>query len=468
MTDAAMLDQGAAETEAVRKPAPRAADGGCSMCPPVVPVAPPACSACGVAPGPVLPGADDGPSPELVELSRRLMVAAPLAAAVFALEMGAHLGLPVATWLGAWPAAWAQALLATPVVAWAGAPFFRLGWASIVNRAPNMWTLVSIGTGAAFVFSWVSLLVPSILPATVAGSAVPPVYFEAAAVIIALVLVGQVMEVRARERTGDAIRALLTLAPRTARRLGDAGDEDVDLDAVVVGDRLRVRPGESVPVDGVVLEGRSALDESMLTGEPVAVEKTAGDAVTAGTVNGTGSLVIRAERVGTETTLARIVDLVARVQASRAPIQALADRVAGVFVPAVVTVALVAFVAWLALGPAPALPHALVAAISVLIIACPCVLGLATPMSVMVASGRGAQAGVLVRDAEALERLAGACTLVIDKTGTLTEGRPQLAEVIAEGLPEDRLLALAAGLERGSEHPLAAAITGAAALRGLP
>lgn len=296
MTDAAMLDQGAAETEAVRKPAPRAADGGCSMCPPVVPVAPPACSACGVAPGPVLPGADDGPSPELVELSRRLMVAAPLAAAVFALEMGAHLGLPVATWLGAWPAAWAQALLATPVVAWAGAPFFRLGWASIVNRAPNMWTLVSIGTGAAFVFSWVSLLVPSILPGTVAGSAVPPVYFEAAAVIIALVLVGQVMEVRARERTGDAIRALLTLAPRTARRLGDAGDEDVDLDAVVVGDRLRVRPGESVPVDGVVLEGRSALDESMLTGEPVAVEKTAGDAVTAGTVNGTGSLVIRAGR----------------------------------------------------------------------------------------------------------------------------------------------------------------------------
>ncbi len=449
------------------EPMPQGTQYTCPMDPEIVRDEPGDCPICGMALEPMTPSADAGPNPELVDFARRLRIGAPLAAAVFVLEMGSHLGIPFEAWLGAWPHLLLQAALTTPVVAWVGAPFFRRGWASIANRAPNMWTLIAIGTGAAFAFSWAAILAPGLLPASMVEKGVPPVYFEAAAVIIVLVLVGQVMELRAREKTGDAIRALLNLAPKTARRITEDGEEDVELDAVAKGDRLRVRPGESVPVDGTVTEGRSSVDESMLTGEPVPVEKTAGDAVTGGTLNKAGSFVMRAEAVGAESTLSRIVDLVARAQRSRAPIQALADRVAGIFVPAVVAIAALAFVAWLAVGPEPALSHALVAAVSVLIIACPCALGLATPMSIMVASGRGAQAGVLIRDAEALERFARASTLIVDKTGTLTEGRPRLTDVEAEGMAEDALLALAAALERGSEHPLAEAILAGARERGL-
>ncbi|MEM7530184.1 MAG: heavy metal translocating P-type ATPase [Pseudomonadota bacterium] len=449
------------------EPMPEGTQYTCPMHPEVVRDGPGDCPVCGMALEPMTPSADAGPNPELVDFTRRLWIGAPLAAAVLVLEMGSHLGLPLELWLGAWPMVLVQAALATPVVVWVGAPFFKRGWSSIVNRAPNMWTLIAIGTGAAFVFSWAAMLAPGLLPAGMVEGGVPPVYFEAAAVIIVLVLVGQVMELRAREKTGDAIRALLNLTPKTARRITDEGEEDVDLDTVKAGDTLRVRPGESVPVDGTVIEGRSSVDESMITGEPVPVEKTEGETVTGGTLNNSGSFVMRAEAVGADSTLSRIVGLVAKAQRSRAPIQALADRVAGVFVPAVVGIAVLAFVAWLALGPAPALSYAMVAAVSVLIIACPCALGLATPMSIMVASGRGAQAGVLIRDAEALERFSKAATLIVDKTGTLTEGRPRLTEVVAEGMAEDDLLALAASLERGSEHPLAEAILAGARERGL-
>jgi len=374
--------------------------------------------------------------------------------------MGRHVGLPVREALGPDLHVWLQAVVAAPVVLWVGAPFFRRGWASVVARSPNMWTLISLGTGAAFLFSVVSTVAPGIFPGAMldeAGRA--PVYYEAAAVIIILVLVGQVMELTAREKTGDAIRALMDLAPRTARRVTEDGEEDVPLEEVRVGDRLRVRPGESVPVDGTVLEGRSSVDESMLTGEPIPVEKTEGADVTGGTLNKSGSFVMEAEQVGADTMLSRIVEMVAKAQRSRAPIQGLADTVAAYFVSAVVAVAVVAFAVWLAVGPEPSLTYALVAAVSVLIIACPCALGLATPMSIMTATGRGAQVGVLIRDAEALERFAKVDTLVVDKTGTLTEGRPSLTEVVpAEGFEEDEVLALAGALERGSEHPLAEAI----------
>ena len=432
----------------------------CPMHPEIIRDAPGDCPICGMALEPMTPSSDSGPNPEYINMSRRLKITAPLAALVFVLEMGAHIGIPFADWIGHGLFGWVQFALATPVVilCW---PFFKRGWASIVNRSPNMWTLIALGTGAAYLFSVVSLLAPGLFPEAMRdGMGMTPVYFEAAAVILVLVLVGQVMELAARERTGDAIRALLDLAPKTARRVVEGSEEDVPLDQVASGDILRVRPGESVPVDGVVTEGRSSVDESMITGEPVPVEKTEGEPVTGGTLNKSGSFLMRAESVGSETTLSRIVEMVSKAQRSRAPIQAMADRVAAYFVPAVVGVALIAFLAWVFFGPSPALSYAFVAAVSVLIIACPCALGLATPMSIMVATGRGAQAGVLIRDAEALERFSKVEVLVVDKTGTLTEGKPTLTDAEPrEGMDRIELLAFAAALERGSEHPLAEAIT---------
>ena len=380
------------------------------------------------------------------------------------------LGLPIRGWLGERTAVWLELALATPVVLWAALPFFHRGWQSIVNRSPNMWTLISIGVGAAYLYSVAATLFPDIFPHQLRGHGDSvPVYFEAAAVIVALVFLGQVLELKARERTGSAIRALLDLAPKTARRIGEDGAEtDVPLDAVRTGDLLRVRPGESVPVDGLVEDGRSAVDESMLTGESLPVEKAKGDAVTGGTLNRNGTLVMRAEKVGADTMLSRIVEMVARAQRSRAPIQGLADKVSAYFVPAVVLVAILSFAIWTVFGPPPSLVFAIVAAVSVLIIACPCALGLATPMSIMTATGRGAQAGVLVKDAEALERLANVDTLIIDKTGTLTEGRPRLTDVVAaDGFDEHAVLSLAAALEQGSEHPLAEAIVEGARERGV-
>ena len=455
------------------RPAPAAMPEGtqytCPMHPEIVRDGPGDCPICGMALEPMMPSADSGPNPEYVDFRRRLWITAPLALAVFVLEMGAHLGLPFADWIGHSAFGWVQFALATPVV-WICRPFFKRGWASVVNRSPNMWTLIALGTGAAYLFSIVSLLAPGALPAQMAdGMGMTPVYFEATAVILVLVLIGQVMELAARERTGDAIRALMDLAPKTARRVRDGREEDVELDALRSGDILRVRPGESVPVDGVVTEGRSSVDESMITGEPVPVEKVTGDDVTGGTLNKTGSFLMEARDVGDDTTLARIVQMVAQAQRSRAPIQAMADRVAEYFVPAVVGVALLAFAAWWILGPSPALSYAFVAAVSVLIIACPCALGLATPMSIMVATGRGAHAGVLIRDAEALERFAKVDVLIVDKTGTLTEGKPALTDAEpAEGVTAQDLLSLAAALERGSEHPLAEAIVAGAEDRGAP
>ncbi|MGR3583205.1 MAG: heavy metal translocating P-type ATPase [Pseudooceanicola nanhaiensis] len=455
------------------RPAPEAMPKGtqytCPMHPEIVRDGPGDCPICGMALEPMMPSADSGPNPEYVDFKRRLWITAPLALTIFLLEMGAHLGLPFADWIGHSAFGWVQFALATPVV-WICRPFFKRGWASIVNRSPNMWTLIALGTGAAYLFSIVSLLAPGLLPAQLAdGMGMTPVYFEATAVILVLVLTGQVMELAARERTGDAIRALMDLAPKTARRVKDGREEDVELDALRTGDILRVRPGESVPVDGVVIEGHSSVDESMITGEPVPVEKVAGEDVTGGTLNKTGSFLMEARNVGDDTTLARIVQMVASAQRSRAPIQAMADRVAEYFVPAVVVVALLAFLAWWVLGPEPALSYAFVAAVSVLIIACPCALGLATPMSIMVATGRGANAGVLIRDAEALERFAKVDVLIVDKTGTLTEGRPTLTDAEpADGVEAADMLSLAAALERGSEHPLAEAIVAGAEERGAP
>ncbi|WP_018700176.1 heavy metal translocating P-type ATPase [Amorphus coralli] len=441
------------------EPMPEGTQYTCPMHPEIVRDEPGDCPLCGMALEPMTPSADAGPNPELVDFRRRLRFMAPLAAAVFILEMGDHIGIPFADWFGPHLFVWIQFALATPVVisAW---PFFKRGWASIVNRAPNMWTLIMLGTGAAYLFSLVGLVAPGIFPAALLGpNGLPPVYFEAAAVILVLVLIGQIMELSAREKTGDAIRALMDLAPKTARRVTDDGEADVPVDEVATGDRLRVRPGEAVPVDGVVVEGHSSVDESMITGEPVPVEKAEGDAVTGGTLNKTGGFIMRAEAVGAETTLSRIVDMVAKAQRSRAPIQGLADRVASYFVPTVVAIAVIAFLVWMVFGPAPAIGYAVVAAVSVLIIACPCALGLATPMSIMVATGRGAQAGVLIRDAEALERFAKVDVLVVDKTGTLTQGKPTLTDAVpADGIERDWLLSAAAALERGSEHPLAEAI----------
>ena len=457
------------------RPTPAAMPKGtqytCPMHPEIVRDAPGSCPICGMALEPMgVPTGDEGPNPELVDFTRRFWVSAVLSIPLLVITMGPMLGLPVRDWIGERTAVWLEFVLATPVVLWAAIPFFKRGWDSIVNRSPNMWTLISIGVGAAYAYSVVATLFPDMFPHSFRGhGGAVPVYFEAAAVIVALVFLGQVLELRARERTGSAIRALLDLAPKTARRIEPDGSEnDVPLDAVKTGDRLRVRPGDSVPVDGIVIEGRSSVDESMITGEPLPVEKVEGDKLTGGTLNKNGTLVMTAERVGSETMLSQIVEMVAKAQRSRAPIQGLADRVSYYFVPTVVLIAIVAFVVWAIFGPEPSMIFAIVSAVSVLIIACPCALGLATPMSIMTATGRGAQAGVLIKDAEALERFAKVDTLIVDKTGTLTEGKPKLTEVVAlEGVDETELLALAAALEKGSEHPLAEAIVDGAKERGV-
>ncbi len=445
---------------AAAEPMPEGTQYTCPMDPEIIRDEPGDCPVCGMALEPMTPSADAGPNPELVDFRRRLWIGAPMALAVFLLEMGQHVGLPVVDLFGPALHLWLQMLLGTPVVLWVGWPFLKRGWSSVINRSPNMWTLIAIGVGSAWLFSMVAALVPGIFPASLLGAhGTPPVYFEAAAVIIILVLIGQVLELTARDRTGDAIRALLNLAPKTARKVTDDGEQDVPLDEVKAGDHLRVRPGEGVPVDGHLTEGSSSVDESMITGEAIPVEKRKGDAVIGGTLNRTGSFVMAAARVGSETTLSRIVDLVAKAQRSRAPIQSMVDKVAAWFVPTVVGIAVIAFAAWMVFGPEPALSYAIVAAVSVLIIACPCALGLATPMSIMVATGRGAQSGVLIRDAEALERFAGVDVLVVDKTGTLTEGKPALTDVITtDDVADTDLLGVAAALEKGSEHPLAEAI----------
>jgi Cu+-exporting ATPase len=442
----------------------------CPMHPEIRQDHPGACPICGMALEPAMVTADSGPSPELEDMSRRFWIALALSLPVFVLEMGGHLFPALHRLISPVVSTWIQFALATPVVLWAGWPFFTRGWASIRSGNLNMFTLIAMGTGVAWGYSVVATLFPAIFPSAFRGmDGAVAVYFEAAAVITVLVLLGQVLELRARERTSGAIKALLNLAPRTARRIGaDGNDEEVSIDRVIVGDRLRVRPGEKVPVDGKVEDGRSSLDESMVTGESMPVTKAVGALVIGGTINQSGALVIRAEKVGRDTMLARVVQMVADAQRSRAPIQRLADIVAGWFVPVVLLVSIIAFVVWAIWGPEPRFAHGLIAAVSVLIIACPCALGLATPMSIMVGIGRGAGLGVLIRNAEALERMEKVDTLVIDKTGTLTEGRPSVTgTVVAEGFAETELFRLAAGVERASEHPLALAIVAAAKDRGI-
>ncbi len=441
----------------------------CPMHPQIRQIGPGSCPICGMALEPDVITADAGPNSDLADMSRRFWIGLALSLPVLVLEMGGHLtGLTM--WLGQQTSNWLQFALATPVVLWAGAPFFERGWQSLQTRNLNMFTLIAMGTGVAWAYSVIATLAPDVFPpAFRQADGSVAVYFEAAAVITVLVLLGQVLELRAREQTSGAIRALLDLAPKTARRIrADGSDEDVALDAVIVGDRLRVRPGEKVPVDGVVLEGRSAIDESLVTGESMPTTKEMGAKVIGGTLNQSGGIVIRAEKVGRDTMLARIVQMVADAQRSRAPIQRLADQVAGWFVPAVIAVALLAFGAWAIWGPEPRFAFGLVAAVSVLIIACPCALGLATPMSIMVGVGRGAEMGVLIKNAESLERLEKVNTLVVDKTGTLTEGKPALTSVVAApGFDEAELLRVAASVERSSEHPLAAAIVAKAVERKL-
>jgi len=430
---------------------------------------PGACPICGMALEPMTVTADSGPNHELLDMTRRFWVGLALAAPVFLLEMGSHLFSAVQDLIPATVSAWVQLVLATPVVLWAGWPFFVRGWASVRTRNLNMFTLIAMGTGVAWAYSVVATLAPGIFPPSFRTMGTVDVYFEAAAVITVLVLLGQVLELRAREQTSGAIKALLDLTPKTARRLGaDGSDEEVPLQDVQLGDRLRVRPGERVPVDGSVEDGRSSVDEALVTGESMPVTKSAGDSLIGGTINATGALVMRAEKIGRDTMLARIVAMVAEAQRSRAPIQRMADRVAGVFVPIVIGIAVLAFAAWALLGPQPRLAHALIAAVAVLIIACPCALGLATPMSIMVGVGRGAGLGVLIKNAEALERMEKVDTLVVDKTGTLTEGRPSVTHITSTGgFDDDELLRLAAGVERASEHPLAHAILQAADARGI-
>ncbi|MGE8319291.1 MAG: copper-transporting P-type ATPase [Comamonas sp.] len=441
----------------------------CPMHPEVRQMGPGTCPLCGMALEPVLATTDAGDSAELRDMTRRFWIGLALALPVFVLEMGGHL-FGLTHLLAPQASNWVQLALATPVVLWAGWPFFVRGWQSVLNRSLNMFSLIVLGTGAAWVYSIVATLAPQRFPASfrVADGAVP-VYFEAAAVITVLVLLGQVLELRAREKTSGAIRALLDLAPKTAVRVKDDGsDETVPLDSVLPGEKLRVRPGEKVPVDGELLEGKGTVDESMVTGEPMPVAKAPGAKLTAGTMNQTGGFVMRADKVGADTLLSQIVHMVASAQRSRAPIQRMADQVAGWFVPLVIAVAALTFGAWLLWGPSPAFSHALIAAVAVLIIACPCALGLATPMSIMVGVGRGAQHGVLIRDAEALERLEKVDTLVVDKTGTLTEGRPRVTTVQPVlGVEADELLRLLASVERASEHPLATAIVAEAQLRQL-
>ncbi len=450
-------------------PAPAGTIYTCPMHPQIRQVGPGTCPICGMALEPETVTADQGPSHELKDMTLRFWVGLALAAPVFALEMGGHLtGLMMLVSRQA--SNWIQMALATPVVLWAGWPFFVRGWASLKTRHLNMFTLIAMGVGVAWLYSMVAALAPALFPPAFRGEdGAVPVYFEAAAVITVLVLLGQVLELRARERTSGAIKALLNLAPKNARRVrADGSDEEVTLDLIQVGDRLRVRPGEKVPVDGEVVEGRVSIDESLVTGESMPVTKEPGAKVVAGAINKTGSFIMKAEKVGADTLLSRIVQMVAEAQRSRAPIQRMADQVSAWFVPAVIAVAVLAFAAWAVVGPEPRFTYALVAAVSVLIIACPCALGLATPMSIMVGVGRGAHAGVLIKNAEALERFEKIDTLVIDKTGTLTEGRPAVTAIAtASGFDETELLRLAASLERGSEHPLADAILRAAKDRSL-
>jgi len=441
----------------------------CPMHPEIRQVGPGSCPICGMALEPDIASVDSGPNPELVDMTRRFWIGLVLTIPVFTLEMGAHV-IGAHSWVDPKLSNYIQFVFATPVVLWAGWPFFVRAWQSLVTRNLNMFTLIAMGTGVAYLYSLTATFLPEIFPHTFRGhSGVPASYFEAASVITVLVLMGQVLELRAREATSGAIRALLDLAPKTARRAKDDGsDEEISLDTVQVGDRLRVRPGDKVPVDGVVLEGRSALDESMVTGESMPVTKEKDSRVIGGTINKSGSFVMRADKIGRDTLLSRIVQMVASAQRSRAPIQRLADQVSAWFVPTVIAIALIAFVAWATFGPEPRFAFGLVAAVSVLIIACPCALGLATPMSIMVGVGRGAQAGVLIKNAEALERMEKIDTLVTDKTGTLTEGKPKVVAVKpAPGFDETKVLQLAASVERGSEHPLAEAIVAAAAERNL-
>jgi Cu+-exporting ATPase len=466
----AYLDPEQTRPEAAPKPdTPPGTIYTCPMHPQIRQVGPGSCPICGMALEPEVATADAAPNPELADMTRRLWIALALTLPVFALEMGGHLtGLQHG--LGRQNSNWIQLVLATPVVLWAGWPFFERGWSSIKTMNLNMFTLIAMGTGVAWIYSIVGTLWPGLFPASMQehdGSVA--VYFEAAAVITVLVLVGQVLELRARDRTSGAIRALLNLTPKRARRIrADGTDEDVDLDQIAAGDRLRVRPGEHIPVDGEILEGRSAIDESMVTGESMPMTKSVGDSVIGGTTNQSGGFVMRADKIGRDTVLARIVQMVAEAQRSRAPIQRLVDQVAGWFVPAVIAVSLLAFAVWSIWGPEPRFTYGLIAAVSVLIIACPCALGLATPMSIMVGVGRGAKSGVLIKNAEALEHMEKIDTLLVDKTGTLTEGKPRVVEIRpANGIANNDLLRLAASLERGSEHPLATAIVDAARERGL-
>ncbi|MBW4653357.1 MAG: heavy metal translocating P-type ATPase [Kaiparowitsia implicata GSE-PSE-MK54-09C] len=453
-------------------PPPAAAPGTvytCPMHPQIRQDHPGNCPICGMTLEPEMPTAETGPSAELVDMTRRFWIGTALAVPVFLLEMGSHL-FNFHAFISPQNLNWVQLVLATPVVLWAGWPFFERGAASVVNRSLNMFTLIAMGIGVAWLYSVIATVLPGIFPADMRGmGGAVPVYFEAAAVITALALLGQVLELRAREQTSGAIKALLDLAPKTARRIGaDGSDEEVGIEMIIVGDRLRVRPGEKVPVDGKVVEGRSALDESMVTGESMPVTKEVGDRLIGGTINQSGGLVMEAVQIGQDTLLSRIVQMVAAAQRSRAPIQKLADQVSGWFVPLVIGIAIVAFIAWGIWGPEPRLAYGLVAAVSVLIIACPCALGLATPMSIMVGVGKGATLGLLIKNAEALERLEKVDTLVVDKTGTLTEGKPAVTAIIpANDGGEESLLRLAASLERASEHPLGLAIINAAKERGL-
>jgi len=442
----------------------------CPMHPEVVSDEPGKCPKCGMALEPMTVSLDDEENPELVDMTRRFRVSAVITLPLLILAMGEYVGLSF-EWLASPKALnWIELVLATPVVLWGGWPFFVRGWQSVRNRNLNMFTLIALGTGVAYIFSLIATVIPRIFPDSFRGTGGEvDIYFEAAGVIITLILLGQVMELRARSRTGAAIKALLGLAPKTARRIEAEGSEaDVALELVLVGDRLRVRPGEKIPVDGVVVEGTSSVDESMLTGEPIPVEKETGDKVIGATINGTGGIIIEANRVGTDTMLAQIVQMVAAAQRSRAPIQKLADVMAGYFVPVVVLVSIITFIVWSLVGPAPAMAYAIINAVAVLIIACPCALGLATPMSIMTATGKGASVGVLFKDAEAIEVMRKVDTLVVDKTGTLTEGKPRLVQIetLAE-VEEATLLRLAATLERGSEHPLAEAIVAGATDRGV-
>jgi Cu+-exporting ATPase len=444
-------------------PVPEGTIYTCPMHPQIRQVGPGACPICGMALEPELPSAETGPNPELIDMTRRFWIGAALALPVVVLEMGGHLA-GAHNWIPQTLSNWIQFALASPVVLWAGWPFFVRGWHSVATRNLNMFTLIALGMGVAYGYSAVATLMPQLFPAVFRGhDGAVGVYFEAASVITVLVLLGQVLELRARENTSGAIRALLDLTPKMARRIKDGDEQDVPLDTVAVGDLLRVRPGEKIPVDGEVTEGHSTVDQSMVTGESIPVERKEGDKVIAGTLNQRGSLIMRAEKVGRDTLLARIVQMVAQAQRSRAPIQRLADQVSGWFVPAVIAVAIAAFIAWATFGPEPRFAFGLVAAVSVLIIACPCALGLATPMSIMVGVGRGAEAGVLIKNAEALERMEKVDTLVVDKTGTLTEGKPKVTRVLpAAGFDEMKVLQLAASVERASEHPLASAIVQAA------